>query len=299
MFEARLAIITDEADGELTVQLRRAAEARGLLVSCVDVEAFDHVQPPLLDAGDLLYRVAVTHAARVIEQTLAHPGVATCHAHPLGPYLFWDNQSLLLARQGVPTPRTFHVLTTDRAALRRRVEALGGLPVVLKVPGGSLGVGVVRVDSWPTLRAIAEALEDAHGQDVHMMTCIEPAEHWRAIVVGDAIAATYRNIPIEDDFRTCVDEANRACFEDAPPPGVEALAVQACAALGLEFGGVDVLVHPSGRAYVLEVNQPCYFGHPWRAAGVDVAGALVDHLHAKGQALRAQWIAAGLIDPEG
>ena len=41
-------------------------------------------------------------------------------------------------------------MTTDREELKRRVEALGGLPVIFKVPGKSLGVGVVRVDNWPT-----------------------------------------------------------------------------------------------------------------------------------------------------
>lgn len=294
-FRQRLAIVTDDVDDELTAQLRRAAEARGLEVSCALIDTFDHVQPPLLDAGDLLYRVAVTHTAHVIEQTLCHPGVATCYARPLGPHVFLDNQSMILARHGVPTPRTFHAMTTDRQALRRRVEALGGLPVILKVPGRSLGVGVVRADSWPALFSVADALHSAHGEDVHMMSCVEPADHWRAFVVGDTIAATYLNAPLDDDFRTGVDEDDLTSFQTPAPPQVHDLARQACAALGLEFGGVDVLVHPSGRAYVLEVNFPCYFGHPMRAARIDVAGALIDHLSAKGLALRAQWREAGLL----
>ena len=61
--------------------------------------------------------------------------------------------------------------------------------------------------------------------------------------------------------------------------------MQACQVLGLEFGGVDVLVHDSGRAYVLEVNFPCYFGHPKRAVDQDVAAVMVQHLKAKAQAL--------------
>jgi hypothetical protein len=290
----RLAIITDERD-ELTEQLVEAAQARGIIATLVMVDAFDHVEPPLLDVGDMLYRVATSHAAHVVEQTLAHPGVATCYVDELGPHQIWDNQSLLLARCGVPTPRTFYAMTTRRGELKRRVEALGGLPVILKVPGRSLGVGVVRVEAWPTLFSVADALYSAHGQDVHMMSCVEPAEHWRAIVVGEQVAASYRHVLLEDDFRTGVDEEAREHFEDEPPAGVNEVAVEACRALGLAFGGVDVLVHESGRVYVLEVNFPCYFGHPKRAVGLDVAGVLVEWLREEGARRRAAWRAAGLL----
>ncbi|MDQ4422275.1 MAG: hypothetical protein QF808_00025, partial [Thalassolituus sp.] len=65
-------------------------------------------------------------------------------------------------------------------------------------------------------------------------------------------------------------------------------AIDACAVLGLEFGGVDVLVHVSGREYVLEVNFPCYFAHPKHAINLDVAHHLVRHLKQKGQRLKEQ-----------
>ena len=47
---------------------------------------------------------------------------------------------------------------------------------------------------------------------------------------------------------------------------------------GLRMGGVDALVAPDGRMWVLEVNHPCYFGHAQDEGGVDVAGAMVDWL---------------------
>ena len=54
-----------------------------------------------------------------------------------------------------------------------------------------------------------------------------------------------------------------------------------------EFGGVDLLRHPGGRWYLLEVNMPCYYPHAQEVAGVDIAGAMVDHLHAKALRLAA------------
>jgi glutathione synthase/RimK-type ligase-like ATP-grasp enzyme len=54
--------------------------------------------------------------------------------------------------------------------------------------------------------------------------------------------------------------------------------VSATRAIGLEFAGVDVMLHASGRAYVLEANFPCYFGHAQGDGAIDVAGAMVAHL---------------------
>lgn len=284
----RLIIISDEPEEDLTEQLVDAAQQSGLDAVVVQPQHFDHVSPPVLNHGDLLYRVAITHEACVIEQQLIHPGVATCYRNPLGAFTIWDNQTLFLARYGVPVPRTFHAMTTDRQELSRRVEALGGLPVVFKVPGKSLGVGVVKVDNWPTFFSVADALESAHGQHVHLMACVEPAEHWRILVVNGDVAAAYKNLPQEDDFRTCVDEDQKDCFTSPAPESAQNVAIEACEALGLEFGGVDVLVHGSGREYVLEVNFPCYFAHPKHAINLDVAAQLVAHLKQKGQQLREQ-----------
>ena len=284
----RLVIISDVPDDDLTRQLVSAAESAGVTPVIVEPAHFDHIQPPVLNIGDMLYRVATTHQACVIEQQLVHQGVATCYRDSLGSFVIWDNQTLFFARHGLSVPRTFHSMTTDRTELKRRVEALGGFPVILKVPGKSLGVGVVRVSDWPTLYSVADALVSAHGQHVSLMSCVEPAVHWRVLVVNGTVAAAYRNIPQEDDFRTCVDEDLKDCFTEPAPESAQQLAVQACEVLGLEFGGVDVLVHGSGRCYVLEVNFPCYFGHPKDAIGLDVAGVLVEHLKQKGQQLREQ-----------
>ena len=53
----------------------------------------------------------------------------------------------------------------------------------------------------------------------------------------------------------------------------------------MELAGVDILQHPSGRLYLLEANFPCYFAHAQTLAGVDVAGAMVEHLMAKARGL--------------
>jgi glutathione synthase/RimK-type ligase-like ATP-grasp enzyme len=55
-------------------------------------------------------------------------------------------------------------------------------------------------------------------------------------------------------------------------------AVRAVRAQRLFFGGVDLLRHPSGRLYVIEVNFPCFFAQATLGGGVDVAGPMIDFL---------------------
>jgi glutathione synthase/RimK-type ligase-like ATP-grasp enzyme len=62
------------------------------------------------------------------------------------------------------------------------------------------------------------------------------------------------------------------------PPEWEALALQAAAAVGAEYAGVDLLPSRDGRLFVLEVNGIPGWQGLQEATGVDVAGAIVDHL---------------------
>ena len=66
------------------------------------------------------------------------------------------------------------------------------------------------------------------------------------------------------------------------------IAVDSAKVLRLEFAGVDLLEHPSGRIYLLASNFPCYFAQAQQVAGVDVAGAMIEHLAAKGRRILEQ-----------
>lgn len=60
------------------------------------------------------------------------------------------------------------------------------------------------------------------------------------------------------------------------------MAVRMARACGVEFGGVDLLLQ-GDAIYALEINSPCNFADTQEATGIDVAGAMVDHLTAKTQ----------------
>lgn len=67
----------------------------------------------------------------------------------------------------------------------------------------------------------------------------------------------------------------------APPAGLAAIAGAAAAALRLEFGGADVMESPGGALTLAEFNFPCFFADQQEATGIDIAGAIIDHLLAK------------------
>jgi hypothetical protein len=263
--------------------LREACEKRGVEFVHIQAAEFDYEPCHQASPGDMLYRAGITAAAGFVEQHLYQRGVATFYSLPEGPLIHKVNPLLVLQRAGLPVPRWVYVTTRDRVALRRYAERVGGMPAILKFAGFSRGVGVTRVDSLPSLFSNVDyAL--SNGRNPVLCAYVDRATHWRAIVVGDRVVSYYRNVMDEDDFRT--SGSNREEDYRAPaPPGLEEIAVGATRVLGHEFGGVDILEHPSGRLYLLESNNPCYFASGQLVVGTDVSGAMIDHLLQKSNGL--------------
>ncbi|NJD20064.1 MAG: hypothetical protein FIA95_12385 [Gemmatimonadetes bacterium] len=280
----RLVYVDDGAPEAGTRHLRRSCEERGVAFLPVDVRLFDFHPSKQLHAGDLLYRPAVSLLSQRVEQFLYAPGVATFYAEPDGIYRGCVNAPLAFQRSGLPAPRSIPLFAADRATLADFARRLGGFPVVFKVPGFSTGIGVGKVDSLDSLVSLAE-LARVLGQNPWLMAYVPDAVHWRLVVVGDRVVASYRNVTREEDFRSSATR-DPTDYRAEPPEGMAELAVRSSRVLRLEFGGVDVLEHPaSGRLYLLENNFPCYFAQAQDVAGVDISGAMVDHLLRKAESL--------------
>ena len=269
---------------EETVRLlRESCEQRGIEFVEIDAITFDYEPSRCASPGDMLYCAGTTAAAGFVEAHLYQPGVATFYSAADGPLTRKANSLLVFQRAGVPVPRWAPVTNGDRGLLRRYVERMGGFPVILKFQGFSRGVGVTRIDSLASLFSVVDyAL--ASGNHPALCAYVHPATHWRAVVVGDRMVSHYRNTTDQDDFRTS-SSAHEEDYRLPAPLGLEETAVAAVRALGSEFGGVDILEHPSGRLYVLESNQPCYFASAQLAIGADVSGAMVEYLLRKAQTL--------------
>ena len=228
--------------------------------------------------GDLLFRPAVSSAARSLELHLLRPGLGTIYPTFADAFRSVDDPGPLFAHHGIPTPRGFWCTNRNRARLRAAVDRVGGLPVVVKVDGLEGGTGVMIAESLPALFSLVDHLVTS-GRTLRIMELVRGTS-WRAVVIGDVAVATYRNREQPDDFRTYAGD-DPVDYTLPPPAGVVDIAVRATALTGVELGGCDVLVTECGRAVLLEVNSPCYFPQAQQVVGIDVAGALVEHLIAK------------------
>lgn len=271
--------------------LRESCEQREIEFVQIDAPTFDYEPSHRAGPGDMLYCAGTSAAAGFVEEHLYQKGVATFYSSADGPLTRTASPLLVLQRAGVPVPRWVHVVTGDRGLLRRYVERMGGFPVILKFAGFSRGMGVTRIDSLPSLFSIVDHTL-ASGSHPLLCAYVHPATHWRAVVVGDRVVSHYRNVTDKDDFRTSGSDREED-YRVSAPAGLEETAVAAVRALGHEFGGVDVLEHPSGRLYVLESNHPCYFASAQLAIGTDVSGAMVEHLLRKAKTLAGDVQAAG------
>lgn len=272
----RLVLVDDGVPQRTLDLLIGAATRRALTTDVVRASHFNAAEAKPLSPGDLLYRPAVSAAASRVERVLFGPGVASFHADVDGPFFDVGDQTVLFTRAGLPTVPAVHCNTRRRASLERMIEHVGGFPMVAKVPGGEGGVGVVRLDSRPALFSFIDfAL--AHRHPVQLSAFVPDATHLRALVVGDHVVASYRNIVDADDFRSSPSR-DIADYRVRLASELCAIAVAATRAIGSELGGVDLLLDRDGRPYVLEVNFPCYHAQAEVMAGAPVSDAMVQHL---------------------
>lgn len=262
----RLMLITTPALVDTNQLIGAACAARDL--HCTPVDAQAPGATPV--DGDLLYCAAASPAALALERRWWRPTLGSVHG-PAGPDVQPDPATL--ARLG---PRTcLDPVRADAAALLRQVDELGGFPVVLKVPGGEGGRGVMRADSPPALLSLLDYLPP----ETLLLEYFPHVLAFRIIVVADEVAVSEAWCPPAWDFRT--NAGGLPLGVVTPPREARDMALQACAATGVHFAGVDILQNDAGALRLAEVNCPCSFSALQAASGVDVAGRLIDLLLAR------------------
>lgn len=274
----KLYYINDFVPARTTDLMKQACAQRNVEFIEIHAPSFDYLpeQQLLGDGTEMIYRPAVSLTAQRVEQFMYSAGVGTFYRDPVKICFGCHNPTLQFHRNDLPIPRTVYACTTDREQLRRHVSNLGGFPVVVKAPGFSSGLGVMRVDSFPSLFSLID-FAMSKGTLPMLIAYVPNAVHWRLTVVGDKVIAAYQNVTEADDFRTYAT-LDKNLFTLAPNPVMADIAIRAVHCQGVALGGVDILAHASGRYYLLEANYPCYFATAQDAIGVDISGAMVDYL---------------------
>jgi len=184
------------------------------------------------------------------------------------------SMQLLDGRQ-IPVPRT--AVAGQLVGLEHAIQAVGGVPVVLKLRRGTQGKGVVLVRTLAAARRaytimndfqqytlVQEYLAEARNRDI------------RIIVVGQkAIAAMERQAP-PGDFRANLHRGGKARPYQMNDE-MRALAVKTAQLHELGFAGVDLMMTRNGPV-VIEVNSSPGLQGIERATRVDVADAVIQYV---------------------
>jgi RimK family alpha-L-glutamate ligase len=177
--------------------------------------------------------------------------------------------SALLARAGVPTPRTIACERPEDAL--DAFEDLGG-DVIVKPLFGSMGAGMTRVDDADVAYRVFQALALERAVYYLQEALPHAGGDLRAFVVGGRVlAAVERTGP---GWRKNLARGAHARAADLSAEQ-ERVCLDAAEALGVDYAGVDLL-----GDHVLELNGiPGWHGLQ-AVTGADVAAALVAHVEA-------------------
>jgi ribosomal protein S6--L-glutamate ligase len=181
----------------------------------------------------------------------------------------------ILSRHQIGMPATTFV--RDRADVIAAIERVGGAPVVIKLLEGTQGIGVILAPDIKVAEAIIETLQSTK-QNVLIQRFVTESKgrDIRALVVGDRVVAAMRRVAQGDEFRSNVHRGGRVEAVKLDEE-FEQTAVRSAQIMGLRIAGVDMLEGAEGPL-VMEVNSSPGLEGIETATGLDVAGAIVDHI---------------------
>jgi ribosomal protein S6--L-glutamate ligase len=178
----------------------------------------------------------------------------------------------VLSAGGIGVPRT--VMANDTAHIVRLVDAVGGLPCIIKLLRGTQGVGVMIATTMTEARTIVDTFTSL-GQEICLQEFIAESSgrDLRALVVGDRVVGAMRRQARAGEFRSNLHRGGEGSPVNLDPSLLET-AVKAAKLVGLDICGVDMLEGNDGPR-VIELNSSPGFEGLEHATGQDIASEMV------------------------
>lgn len=212
---------------------------------------------------------------------------------PIKPAAFTAGHDKLLThinlqRHSVPQPMTYIAATSVAA---KKIVKKMPYPIVLKLPTGTHGKGVMLADSYESASSMIDALAVLK-QPFLLQEYIETGgTDTRAFVVGDEVVASMKRIAVTGEKRANIHAGGRG---EAVALNAQAkkTALLAARAMGAEICGVDML--ESARGYkVIEVNISPGLQGITKATGVKVADHIAKYLFERTKEFKKELEAKG------
>lgn len=279
-------IIRNKDDNPTTVGLFMAAcDKRGVDLQIIQSENYDFAKPTVLEKQSMLYKISTDSRSKTVFRTLLNGDIASIYRNQDAAIAYTDNSALLHQKHGLQVIKTIFDITNDKSLLKDYAQHLGGFPLIIKVVGGSHGVGVIKVDSFESLASIADYLAAQNKDSQYMMRqFIDHDYSARLTVLDGRVIDSIRYHRVPGDFRS---NAGTDLHVEPQKFGtdIERMAVDAVEVMGADFGGVDMLIDKTDTGYIAEVNIPCFFPRSQKVTGTDIAGQIIDSLLKKSSAI--------------
>jgi len=181
----------------------------------------------------------------------------------------------LLAGQGIGLPTT--VFGDNPDDTQDLLNLMGEPPHIIKLNEGSQGAGVILAEQLSASRSVIEALRGLYANFL-VQEFIPEAQgaDIRCFVVGDKVVAAMKRQAAAGEFRSNLHRGGAAALVELSAAEQDT-ALRAAQVMGLGVAGVDLLRSSRGPL-VLEVNSSPGLEGIEGVTGVDIAGAMIEHL---------------------
>ena len=181
---------------------------------------------------------------------------------------------LVLQKAGIKVPKTY--LAATMKAAKKLLEDVH-FPIIMKVPTGTQGKGVMSADSLASARSMLDTLESLR-QPVILQEYIETdATDIRAIVAGKRVVASMKRKGMAGEIRSNIHQGGVGIAHELDHDA-ENVAVRAARAVNADICGVDMLESVKGNM-VIEVNLSPGLRGIMSATKKNVAKSIAEYLY--------------------
>ncbi|MFH1971655.1 MAG: YheC/YheD family protein [Patescibacteria group bacterium] len=160
-----------------------------------------------------------------------------------------------LATSGLPVIPSYFCWHTKFEEKKKDIISKLGLPLVAKQLSSQRGRGVLLLNSEEEFDRLNAEFP---GEEFLFQKYYFSDEEYRILVLEDRVGSFEKKVRTDkQEFRSNVSLGAKEEFIDISKikPEMEKIAIDACRALDIQIGGVDILVDKKGKFWLLEVNR--------------------------------------------
>lgn len=183
---------------------------------------------------------------------------------------------LCLEKAGIPMPETY--LSSTPEAAKKLLEQIT-YPIILKLPKGTHGKGVMFAESYAAASSMLDALSALNQPFIIQEFIPASGEDIRAFVVGDEVIAAMKRVAAEGEQRANI-HAGGSAIPITLDLHSQKIAIRAAKALNSDVCAVDMMMSIKGPV-VIELNTSPGLQGITKATGINVAEKIAKFLYKK------------------